>query len=236
MKPVFGRVVTPFAFLCSLMLAGPSQAQSNDAYVYIANAVPGRNVSATTTPDFPIDISAGGACIVKGESFGEILGPFSLAAGSITFDVSMANTVSPCSNSTIYSATASLSPDANYFGVISLNSSNAVWAQLFGPNLSAIVPGWSRVMIANVTAQNLTATLTSNTSLNLSVPAYGSVVQSVPIGMYAGTVTLGGTSTFEAGPASATLMSRDFYFWVLTGSAANNSVQIVGPRVIKDVR
>jgi hypothetical protein len=217
------------------MLAGPSQAQSNDAYLYIAHSVPGRNVSSTTNPEFPVDVTADGTCIVKGESFGEILGPFSLAAGSVKFDISRANTVSPCSNSPIYSASASLSPNANYFGVLSLNSSNAVTAQLFGPNFSGIVPGWSRVMIANVTGQNLTATLTSNQSLYLNIPANSAVTQNVISGQYAGTVTLEGTTTMEAGPDSATLMSRNFYFWVLTGSATNNSVQIVGPKIVRDI-
>lgn len=235
MKPVFGRVVTPFAFLCSLMLAGPSQAQSGDAYLYIAHAVPGRSVSATTNPDFPVDVSAGGVCVVKGITFGEIVGPLTIPAGSTKFEFSAANSLSPCSNSPAYSVNVIVSAGGNFFGVVSLNSSNAIVGQLFGPNFSGLVPGWSRVMIANVTAQALTATLTSNTSMNLSLPPNSAVSQNVPSGAYTGTVTMGGTNTIEAGPTSANLMSRDFYFWVLTGSATNNTVQIIGPKIVRDL-
>jgi hypothetical protein len=235
MKSVFGRVLTLLAFLGCLMLARPSQAQGSNTYLYIAHAASGRNISAADNPEFPVDISVDGVCIAKGVSFGEIRGPYTAPAATFNFVVSVANTGHPCTNPAVYKVSASFQANITYIGVLTVNASNAVTAQLYEANLSSVPQGSARVTVVNATDQNLTASLTGNSSESVNISASSAEASNVPTGMYSGSVYLEGTSTLEAGPEPANLMSRDVYIYVLAGSASNNSVQILGPRIIRDV-
>lgn len=231
-----GTWIAPAALLCSLLFTGAAQSQDNNTYLYIAHAVSGRNISSATNPAFPIDVLVDGqVCIAKDEAFGEIRGPFTSAAGTYSFAVSMANTAAPCSNPAIYSVTADLSAGQTYYGILTLDGNNQVAAQLYQADFSSIPMGQSRVVVANSTNQNLTASLSGNGSDSVDIGANSLQEANIPSGMYTGNVYLQGTSTAEAGPESINLMSRDLYFYVLGGSANNSSVQILGPKVIKDV-
>jgi hypothetical protein len=227
-------LITGLAF--GSMLASRCQAET---YLYIAHAASGRNVSASANPAFPVDISANGVCISKGLSFGEITGPFSGTGGTYTFAISAANTGAPCSSPAVYTVTATLNDSSTYFGILTLDSANAVTGQLYAVDLSSIAKGMSRVVIANATDQNLTASLKNheggqqNASINIAAESMEEAT--TWSGRYSGSIWLEGSSTSEAGPASVDLMSRDLYFYVLAGSASNGSVQLIGPKVIRDV-
>lgn len=218
------------------MLASRCEAQT---YLYIADAASGRNMSASTNPEYPVDISANGVCISKGLSFGEIVGPYSGTAGTYTFAISPASTGTPCGNTAVYTVTITLSDATTYFGIVTLDSANAITGQIYPADLTSIAHHMSRVVIANATDQNLTAALKNSQDKDgvASIDIAASSVQeaTVPSGHYSGSIWLEGTQTWEAGPASADLMSRDLYFYVLAGSASNGSVQIIGPKVIRDV-
>ncbi len=67
--------------LGSAMLTGSAQAQDSNSYLYLAHAASGRNISAGTNPEVPIDVSVNGNCIAGGLSFAEIRGPFAIQAG-----------------------------------------------------------------------------------------------------------------------------------------------------------
>lgn len=236
MNKLMGRLLIGGGLLLGAMLASPSHAQT---YLYITHAAPGRNISATANPAYPIDISIDGNCVVKGLSFGETIGPLSGTDGSRQFVISQASTGDPCSSAALYTVESEpLVNGTTYFGIVTLDSSNAITGQLYGADLSSIPIGQSRVLIANATDQNLTASLrnrpwSKNTSVDVAASAISEA--NAPSGKYDGSIFLSGTNTWEAGPVSANLMSRDLYFYVLAGSASNNSVQIIGPKVIKDV-
>ena len=229
--------MSPLAILtCSLFFLGSAGAQDTNTYLYVAQAASGRNISPTANPAYPIDVSANGVCIVKGEAFGQIVGPFTGPATSYTFNVSVANTQTPCSNPPIFTASdISLAPGTTYFGVVTLDAGNNVTGQIYAADFSSIPAGQSRFVIANATGQNLTATLKQQEDLSVDIGAYSLQEAEVPSGHYSGSIFLQGTDTLEAGPQSVNAMSRDLYFYVLGGSASNNSVQIIGPKVIKDV-
>jgi uncharacterized protein DUF4397 len=242
MKTIMGRLLIPGGLLLGTMLATPIHAQT---YLYIAHAASGRNISATANPAYPIDISIDGNCVVKGLTFGEITGPLSGAAGSYHFVISPANTGSPCASPAVYSVeSAPLADGTTYFGIVTLDSSNALIGQIYGADFSSIPIGQSRVMVANATDQNLSASLKDHPgqdhhrckpNANVDVAADSIAEADAPSGSYEGSIYLSGTDTWEAGPVSTNLQSRDLYFYVLAGSTSNNSVQIIGPKVIKDV-
>lgn len=196
-------------------------------------------MSSTTNPEFPVDISIAGICIIQGESFGEIRGPFSGPAGTYAFNVSMANAANPCGNTPIFTANAPLSAATSYMGVLSEDASGHVTGQIFAIDLSTVPAGSSRIVVVNATPDNLTATLTgsgaSGGTASATIAA-GSVQSSfVPSGQYTGTVSLDGSSTAAVGPVTAELASRNVYLYLLAGSVANDSIQLVGPKVIRDV-
>lgn len=233
------RSITLSVALICAALSYPAHAQDPNAHVYLAHAAPGRNISSTTNPDYPVDIAFDSLCVAKGLNFGEIVGPFTGPPGPYTVKVSVSSVVNPCGNATVFSATISLSAGSTSMGIVTLNSSNHVTGQIFPIDLSAVPAGQSRIFVANSTSQNLTGTLTKDDTLSspLSAPfAPGTVLPlNIPRGLYTANVYATGTSTVEAGPEEIDVGSRNVYLIVLAGSTANSSVQMIGPKVIRDV-
>jgi hypothetical protein len=225
------------------MLAGLTHsalAQDSNTYLYIAHAAPGRNVSSTTNPEFPVDISANGTCIAEGLSFGEIRGPFAIPADTIAFQISQANVVAPCSGPAIFTASAPLAAAVTYVGVVSLDASNDVIGQLYPADLSPTAVGQTKALVINATLQSLSATVTPEPKTDGSGGQFnvapGSLGVAVPrTGVNYTSIYLGGTNTLEAGPISIETLARNVYIYVFAGSATNGSVQLVGPKAIRGV-
>ncbi len=233
----FERVIPIIVGLGCLTLSVRARAQDNNAYLYIAHAASGRNISSTGNPEFPIDISFNGFCVVKGESFGEIKGPFAGGAGTYTFQVSMANTGTPCGNPAIYTAQAPVSASIAYLGIITLDANNNIVGQLIPIDLSSIPAGQGRIVVANSTPETLTAKITdsSGVSATETVGGQADVATYAPSGEYTGSIYINGASTPSVGPVNAEIASRDLYLYVIAGSSTNQSLQLIGPKVIRDV-
>lgn len=234
------RFLAPVLCLCSAMLASSAFAQSNDTYLYIVHAAPGRAVSSSTNPELPVDVQVNGQfCIVKGEAFGEIKGPFSAPAGTFSFKVSPANTGFPCTNAPIYQVTTNLTAGQTYFGALQVNGAHQIVGTILTADLSPVPEGQSRVVVANLSNTSLTASLTAasnNETNSLDFVAPGAFQTAMaPSGQYTGSIYVAGTPNKIIGPVSANLMPRDYYVYFLTGSTTNGSVQIVGPKAIRDV-
>lgn len=239
MKLRLTPIIMSIFALGSAGFASSAQAQDSNSYLYIAHAASGRNVSSTANPAFPVDIKMNDTCIVTGESFGDIRGPFSGTAGTFNFVISTANSATPCSNPAIFTAAVSVTAGNTYLGVITLNTANNIVGVTYPINLSAIPAGQARVLVANAALQNLTATLAEDPSGapegSLSVPAGHALEGAPPVGLLTTSIWLEGTTTLETGPARVQVEARNMYLYVLAGSATNNSVQLIGPKVIRDV-
>jgi len=237
MKLNLGRTFMLTLAVGGAMLTGPAQAQAL-TYLYIAHAASGRNVSATANPAMPVDVSVNSNCIEKGLSFGDINGPFTGPAGSFTFKVTMANTISPCSGSTVFSAPVTLAAGGTYLGIITLNAANAPIGQIYPLNLAPIPGGQARFDVVNTTLQNLNASITAispgGLSGKLSIPASSLKESGVIAGLYTGTVT-DSSAIVRTGPISVEIVARNQYLYVLAGSVTNNSVQVSGPKLIRGV-
>jgi hypothetical protein len=233
------RLMTLLVALTCAAVFYPAHAQDPNVHVYLAHAAPGRNISSTTNPAYPVDIAFGPLCVAKGLSFGEIVGPFTGPPGTYVVKVSVSSAVNPCGNASVFSATVSLSAGSTSMGIVNLNSSNQVSGQIFAINLAPVPFGQSRIIIANTTHSTLTGTLTVDDTMSSPISANvgaGSVL-ALPVakGLYTGNIYLAGLSTLAAGPQEIDLASRNVYIFVLAGSTTNNSVQLIGPKVIRDV-
>lgn len=235
MKLRFGRTLVLFAGLSVAMFASSVQGQvDTNSYFFIAHAAPGRMHVSGGNPAFPIDIKLNGTCIVKGESFGDILGPFTAAAGTFSFEISVANSLDPCSNPTIFSARNPSSAAVTYLGVLTLNSSNQLEGQVFSLDLAPVPADRSRLLVANATQEDLTAVLTQGTTTQMATIAKGSLANFDP-GAGLGTATITSGSTTETGPVNVSLQPRNANIVVLAGSTSNHSIQLLGPKVIPGV-
>jgi hypothetical protein len=213
----------------------PAKAADTNAYLYIAHAASGRNISSTTNPAYPVDISIAGFCIAKGISFGDIQGPFTLGGGTYPVKVSVANSANPCGLSAVFNGTITMSSGTTELGILTLDASNHLTGLVSQINLSSVPWGKGRTAIYNATLDSLGATLTApdGTKVGEATVAPGKVlVSDNPPGIYTGTIFLPGPRTVETGPVPITLSSRNLSLVVLGGSTTNASVQLIGPKVI----
>jgi len=236
------RLEHPFLlFVISAYAAVSYSAHAADpnAYLYIAHAASGRSISSATNPEYAVDISLGGHCVAQGVSFGEIRGPFVQPAGALPVKVSISNSANPCGGSVVFSPTISLSAGSTALGILTVTSAHAIGGQIAAVNLSAVLVGRGRLIVANVSPDNLTGALSPGDSTSSPITqnfAAGTVSEALPgAGEYTVTVFPEGSSTAATGPLEFDVVSRNVYLVVLTGSTTNNSVQVIGPRVIRDV-
>jgi hypothetical protein len=235
------RLKTSLPVLLALTCAGlshPVNAADSNAYLYIAHAASGRNISSTTNPAYPVDVSVAGICVAKGASFGDIQGPFTGTAGTYVVKVSVANVASPCGNPAVFTGTAALQAGKAYLTVLTLDASNHVLGQLFAVNVSAVPSGKGRTAVFNATLSELGAVLKdeNGSTVGSANVAPGAVLVSDNVaGMYAATIYVTGARTAATGPVPVTLSSKNLYLYVLAGAASNDSIQLIGPKVIGDV-
>jgi len=226
--------------LGSGLIAATSHAQDTNAYLYLVHAASGRNFSQTANPELPVDISINGTCVIKGITFGEIRGPYTAPAGTSNFIVSKANSLTPCSNPAIFAAPGGMSAGNAYLGAIMLNGSNALTGNIYPLDVSSLPPGVARAIVLNTTTQNLSATVTGMPTTDgsggqFSVPAGTLRETAPPVGVYYTSVYLDQTDMLQAGPVQIESLARNAYIYVFAGSAANGTVQLIGPKVIHGV-
>ena len=249
MKTSMQYRVVLLVVLGSALITSSALAQDPNAYLYIAHAASGRAVSSTTNPALPIDVNVNGVCIAKGISYGEIQGPFSGPAGTYSFWFTNANSAFPCTGSIVFAAQMGLSAGTTYYGALYVNASHGVFGAIFGADLSPVSPGQARVVVINTTQDTLSATMgsmgmgddmrhhnamrnaPSMTNSSLQIPAGTLQEASIPAGIYQGSVT-NTSGTVLTGPLTEEFTQRNVYLLVLGGSTANQSVQVIGPKVV----
>jgi hypothetical protein len=100
------RVVLQLAALC--LALGASSFAADDAYLYIVHAVPGRDIADNLNPGLPVDILISGDCLARGLTFGNITGPLSFSAGTYDVQISLANSLAPCTNTALIDSQVTL--------------------------------------------------------------------------------------------------------------------------------
>lgn len=231
------RVVLQLASLC--MVLATYGLASNNAYLYIVNAIPGRDIADNLNPGYPIDVLVNGKdCLIRGLSFGNSDGPYTLAAGTYTLEISESNTLMPCTNPAVINSSVTLMPGDNTSAVTGINATQPTLVTL-PDELGAVVPGNGRFVLADTAdAPALTATLTQ---LFVKSPQTFTVTATqgtenwigVPAGTYTVTITAQGSSTVLTSQ-QITLQDQSVTLAYAAGEELNNTVELV-TRVVRAV-
>jgi len=231
------RVVLQLAALF-LALGAPALAD-NTAYLYIVHGVPGRDIADNLNPGFPLDILVNGkSCLVRGLTFGNSSGPFTLAAGTYDVQISMANTLTPCTNPVVINAQVTLTAGENVSAIATINATQPVLLQ-FSDYLGPVSPGNGRFVLVNsADAPALQATLTqvgvkNPQTFTLSANPGAQTAMGVPAGEYVVQITAVGSTTVLTSQ-QINLADQSVTLSYTTGEELNNTVELVN-RVIRDV-
>jgi hypothetical protein len=222
-----------FAQLATLFLALSTSAfAAGDAYLYIIHSIPGRAVAESLNPGYPIDVFVNGkTCLIRGLTFSNTDGPYTLAAGTYELQISPSNTLAPCTNPAVIDTTITLAPGENVSAVATI-SAGAPTLMTFTNNLASIASGSARFVLANsADAPALEAVLTQ---LGVKDPKSFSVTANpgaqsgttVPSGTYSVQIVASGTTTV-LWQQNITLTDQSATFAYGAGSSANNTVELV---------
>lgn len=222
-----------------LLILGVSAFAADDAYLYIVHGIPGRDLADNLNPGLPIDVLINGkTCLVRGLTFGNTAGPFTLAAGTYDLQISLSNTLLPCSNTAVITAQVPLTPGGSVSAVAAINSTSPVLIQL-SDILGAVVPGNGRFVFANTAdAPTLQATLTQlfvKKPLTFTLVSAAGTEQwvGVPAGTYLVQVTAVGSTTVLTSQ-QIYLPDQSVTLSYAAGEELNNTVGLVN-RTIRDV-
>jgi hypothetical protein len=231
------RVSLQLAALCFLLAT--SAFASDSAYLYIVHGIPGRDIADNLNPGYPIDILVNGNdCLVRNLTFGNSDGPYTLAAGTYTLQISESNTLQPCSNAAVISGSVTLTAGESISEVAALNATQPTLITL-SDELGSVAPGNARFVFAQAAdAPELVATLTQlyvknpQTFTLVSEPGTEQWV-GVPEGTYSVTVNAVGSTTVLTSE-NITLQDQSVTLAYAAGESLNNTIGLV-TRTIRDV-
>ncbi|MGB9232779.1 MAG: DUF4397 domain-containing protein [Terriglobales bacterium] len=231
------RIVLQLAALCFVL--GTYGFAANSSYLYIVHGLPGRNIADNVNPGFPIDVLVNGkTCLIRGLTFDNSDGPYTLAAGTYSLAISESNTLAPCSNTPVIDSSVTLLANTNTSAVVTVSGGEPALLS-FTDDLFSVVPGNARFVFAQVAdAPALEATLTQ---LGVKNPQTFTVSAApgteewigIPYGTYLVQVTAEGTTTVLASE-QITLPDQSVTLTYAAGESANNSVGLVS-RTVRDV-
>jgi len=221
-----------------LLVLGAFSFASDDAYLYIVHGIPGRDIADNLNPGLPIDILFSGDCLVRGLTFGNISGPLSFSAGTYAVQISLANSLAPCTNAALIDSQVTLTAGASVSAVAAISGGQPALLD-FTDNLSAVAPGNARFVFVNCAdAPALQAALTQLYVKNpktfpITASPGAQQAVSVPAGTYLVQVVAAGGTTVLASE-QIDLADQSATFTYAGGEAANNSVGLIN-RAIRDV-
>jgi len=230
------RVVLQLATLC--LALGASSFAADNAYLYIVQGIPGRNLANNLNPGLPIDVLIDGDCVSRGLTFGNTAGPLSFSAGTYDLQISEANTLAPCTNAALIDSSVTLASGASVSVVATTDGGQPALLD-FTDNLSAVTPGNARfVFVDSADAPALQATLTQ---LDIKNPKTFIVIASpdaqqaitVPAGNYLVQIFAVGNATVLTSEQVG-LADQSATFTYAAGEAVNSSVGLIN-RTVRDV-
>jgi hypothetical protein len=224
------RVVCQLAALCFVLAA--SSFAADNAYLYIVQGIPGRDIAENLNPGLPVDVLINGdTCIPRDLSFESIVGPYTFSPGTYEVLVSESNTLAPCTNTPIINSQVTLTSGASVSAVIAISGGSPTLLQ-FTNNVSSVAADKARFVLSHAAdAGELLATLTQQNVTNPKTftmtadPGKQGTI-TIPSGTYLVEVTLDGSTTvFASETISVGGQSATFLYAV--GEAANKSVRVV---------
>jgi Domain of unknown function (DUF4397) len=227
------------AAVISLLSVSPALAQS---YTYVVHGIPGRDVGATYSPSFPIDVSVDGACAVKNAQFGNIIGPVEIPSGTVTILAYTANATNPCSGRAILGTQAGVAPGQTISVVAGETANRALTFNPLIVDLTPVALNSGRVVVYHqadaptldvigvaLTADQQNVTI-SDIGLTGIRPGQGKAAAPHTGTIYLGRVTFPGATGPSYGPP-ASVGDRAVEVEYLVGSAATGSLTVIGTLV-----
>jgi Domain of unknown function (DUF4397) len=201
---------------------------SDNAYLYLLQGIPGRDYSAATDPEFPVDVLLNDeVCYERGLTFGTIAGPLTLAPGSYDVKVSAANSLAPCSNSPIVDSTVTLTSGENVSAVLALASGGTPTLDTFTNKFTPVAANSGRILFALAADSPAVQVILENTTTK-KLYTY-----SVNPGSLLNVTLPSGTYALEVNQATTTIASTtfDLYSQAATmvfavGQASNGTVNL----------
>jgi hypothetical protein len=204
---------------------------ADNAYLYIANGIPGRDVASNVSPAYPLDVLIGGECVVRNLAFGSTGGPYSFAPGTYDVQISQSNTLAPCSNPNVIEESATLSGGSSVTDVATISGTQPALLQ-FTDDLSPVTEGYARFVLGQAAeAGALEATLIQvgvPDPKTYSVTASAGTEQAIKVaaGLYLVQIfASGGRTVLTSETITLPDQSADFVY--ATGQAANNSISLI---------
>jgi hypothetical protein len=210
---------------------------SDNAYLYLVQGVPGRDYSATTDPQFPVDVLINDeVCYLHGLAFGTISGPLTLAPGSYDVKISVANSLAPCSNSPIVDSTVTLTSGENTSAVLALGSGGALSLETFTNKFTTVASGSGRILFALAADSPATQVILENTSTKklytYSVKPGSLLNVTLPSATYSVEVNEGTTTIVPA--TNIDLYSQSVAMLFAVGEASNDTVTLES-KIVRNV-
>jgi hypothetical protein len=227
------RVVMQLATLCFVLAAYGFAA--DNAYLYIVNGIPGRDIASNLSPAYPVDVLISGVCQSRGLAFGIVDGPLSFSPGTYDVQLSEANTLAPCTNAAIIDSQVTLTGGTTMSAVAAVSTGQPS-LMLFTDGLWKVTAGDARFVLSHAAdAAGLQATLTQ---VGVTKPKTFTVTAdpgkegtiTIPADTYLVQVVLTGSTTVLASE-TINMADQSVSFTYATGEAANNSVGLVNKTV-----
>lgn len=229
------RLSLALALFCAAM--STAMFASDNASLYVVHGIPGRDISETTDPAFPVDILLNDeVCNVHGLTAGTITGPFSFAPGTYDIKISEANTLAPCSNSPLIDTMVSLEGGKDMTAVVALSSTGTPTLLTFTDNFSSVTANTGRVLFAQAADSPAVQVILQNTATQklytYAVNPGAMLNANLPAGNYSVEINQGTTTLVPSTVFNLSSQSVEMLYGV--GRASNNTVTLV-TRAVKGV-
>jgi hypothetical protein len=201
----------------------------------IVHGIEGSDLGPNFLPSLPIDVSINGVCVTKEPAqFGNVLGPYPLVPGSYPVQISLANTLAPCSGQVVLNHTIIVKQGEQKALVAAEGTNGAPAAEVFELTESMPVPvGRGRVVAlhtANAPAVDITLTDAKTNAVSTITdlaPGQRLTGPLLPFTAYQIRVFPTGTNTVVAGPLAFNASDRSVEILFVVGSAANSTVTVI---------
>ncbi|HSP06021.1 MAG TPA: DUF4397 domain-containing protein [Acidobacteriota bacterium] len=215
-----------FLALAMLALAAPLFAQSDTATVYVIHGIPGTDIGAPRA--LPVDVSVDGSCALKNFTFGNIVGPVTLPAGTVTVKISLASTSNPCGGATALGPVSiKLKTGENASIIASLTADGKPTVRKYTNDTSKAFGGRAKVAVHHTAyAPKVDVSIDPKSKVNSFRNGEKFVIES-DAGTAQVSIAPAGSSTPVFGPISVTLVKNTNYLVYAVGSVANNTFTLL---------
>jgi len=221
------RLTLALAILCPTL--STAMLASDNSYLYLLQGIPGRDYSASADPALPVDVLINGdLCYQRGLTYGTIAGPLTLIPGTYEVQVSVADSLLPCSNSPFIDSTVSLEAGKNVSAVVALSQTGSPTLLTFTNNFSPVTATMGRVLFAQAAdAPALEVILQSKTTMKVYTYTAnpGRLLDvNLPADTYSIAINQGTTALVAS--TSVDLYSQSVLLLYTVGQASNQSVDL----------